>query len=172
MIISDPLISSDPDDSPIQFRAPTSEDGIAIQQLIEHCPPLDRNSTYLYLLLCTHFAESCVVVYDKQKLIGFISAYGLPQDSDTLFIWQVAVAKSARGKQLASRMIEHLLQRPHLAHIRYLQTTVDPENLASRRVFEKIAQHYHTSIDETPFFESHHFIEPQEEPLLHIGPLR
>lgn len=160
------------DADPLLFRSPEIGDGVAIQQLIVDCPPLDQNSTYVYLLLCSHFSESCLVVQHQDRLVGFISAYVHPQKTNTLFIWQVAVHESMRGHGLAQRMLDHLLSRPHLLNtISYVETTVDPDNKASRRVFGSLAQRHQTAIEEFPFFEEQHFVEPQVEPLLCIGPL-
>lgn len=165
------LLSESEDADPLLFRTPDIGDGVAIQQLIEDCPPLDQNSTYVYLLLCSHFSQSCIVVQHQDQLVGFISAYVHPQNTDTLFVWQVAVHESMRGHGLAQRMLDQLLSRPHLHAIRYVETTVDPDNKASRRVFESLAKRHQASINEYPFFEEKHFVEPQVEPLLRIGPL-
>lgn len=165
--------TSDGEDAdPLLFRTPNIGDGVAIQQLIAACPPLDQNSTYVYLLLCSHFSQSCIVVQHQDRIVGFISAYIHPQKPNTLFVWQVAVHESMRGHGLAQRMLDQLLLRPHLTPvIRYVETTVDPANEASRRVFTYLAQRHQTAIKEVPFFEAKHFVEPQVEPLLCIGPL-
>ena len=160
------------DDDPLLFSQPDINDGAEIYQLIKSCPPLDLNSNYVYLLLCAHFAQSCIIVRKQHQLVGFISAYIHPQKPHTLFVWQVAVHKDARGLGLAAQMVDQLLQRPALQQVRYVETTVDPENDASRRLFEKVAQNYRAPLQETPFFEAHHFVEPQVEPLLCIGPLQ
>lgn len=162
--------SDEPD--PLLFRAPALADGAAISQLIKDCPPLDQNSTYVYLLLCSHFSKSCIVVQHQDQLVGFISAYLPPEKNDTLFVWQVAVHDSMRGQGLAQRMLDHLLSRPLLQNTRFIETTVDPDNLISRRLFERLAKRHHTEINEYDFFKAEHFIEPQVEPLLRIGPLK
>lgn len=162
--------SEEPD--PLLFRTPDLADGVAITQLIKDCPPLDQNSTYVYLLLCSHFSQSCIVVQHQDQLVGFISAYLHPEKNDTLFVWQVAVHKSMRGHGLAQRMLDQLLSRPSLQKMRYIETTVDPDNLASRRLFESFAERHHTAINEYDFLKAEHFTEPQVEPLLRIGPLK
>lgn len=165
-------VNESEDAEPLLFRSPDIGDGVAIQQLIAESPPLDQNSTYVYLLLCSHFSQSCMVVQHQDQLVGFISAYVHPQKTNTLFVWQVVVHESMRGHGLAQRMLDQLLSRPHLINaIRYVETTVDPDNMASRRVFESLARRHHTAIEEFPFFEEKHFVEPQVEPLLRIGPL-
>lgn len=160
------------DDDPLLLRQPTMSDGAAVYKLIQACPPLDLNSNYVYLLLCTHFASTCIVAHQNHQLVGFISAYQHPEKQNTLFVWQVAVHESMRGRGLAQYMLEHLLKRSTLEHIKFIETTVDPENHASRRLFQKLAQQPQTELVELDFFQSEHFVKPQVEPLLRIGPLR
>ena len=160
-----------PNNTSFIFREPTLADGAAIHRLIAECPPLDVNSAYAYLLLCSHFSSTCVVAYQADQLVGFVSAYIPPTHSSTLFIWQVAVSPVARGLGLASQMVQHLLKRI-TPPMRYLETTVEPDNISSRRLFKKIADHYQTTINESAFFELKHFNTLQVEPLLRIGPLR
>lgn len=160
------------DEDPLLLRQPTVNDGAAVYELIQACPPLDLNSNYVYLLLCTHFASSCIVAQRSNQIVGFISAYPHPEQPNTLFVWQVAVHESMRGQGLAHYMLEQLLVRPHLAPIEFIETTVDPDNHASRRLFQKLAQQHQTELVELSFLEREHFVKPQVEPLLRIGPLR
>lgn len=162
---------SEPED-PLIFRAPIADDGARIHQLISECPPLDVNSVYAYLLLAEHFAETCVVAEHQDSLVGFISAYILPNQPNVLFIWQVAVHSDARGQRLGQRMLHHLLDRSSLKSIQYLETTVSPENQASRSMFNNVARQLNTQLDEGVLFQSHHFGEQThaDEPLLRIGP--
>ncbi|MCQ9616821.1 GNAT family N-acetyltransferase [Paenalcaligenes niemegkensis] len=90
-----------------------------------------------------------------------------------LFIWQVAVHADARGQGLGQRMLQHLLARTGLEQLRYIETTVSPDNQASRSMFSNMAQRLNTSLNENVLFETHHFGKHahEEEPLLRIGPL-
>ena len=45
----------------VTLAVPAVGDAKAIHALVGSCPPLDLNSTYAYLLLCAHFAETCVI---------------------------------------------------------------------------------------------------------------
>ncbi len=159
----------DPD--PWVLRAPCQDDGYAIHQLIAACPPLDLNSVYAYLLLSEHFSGTCVVAEREDSIDGFISAYRLPQKPNTLFVWQVAVHERARGCALGRRMLQYLLE--HALDLRFLETTVSPDNQASRRMFEAVAQHYSVPLQESEFFEESAFgaQEHPSEPLLRIGPI-
>ncbi|MGO3892338.1 MAG: diaminobutyrate acetyltransferase [Paenalcaligenes sp.] len=160
-------------DVDIVLRAPSEKDGARIHQLIQACPPLDVNSLYAYLLLATHFSQTSLVAEQQGRLVGFVSAYIPPSKSNVLFVWQVAVHSQCRGQALGLRMLQQLLRRSSLAHIRYVETTVSPDNPASRAMFSRVAKQYCTRINEQAWFEAEHFGQQQhaEEPLLRIGPL-
>jgi len=153
------------------FDEPTIEDGKEICNLVKDSPPLDVNSEYLYLLLCQHFSKTCVVAKNESKIIGFVSAYIPPNQQDTLFIWQVAVAKEFRKKGISSKMIQSILSRPVCGSVSYLEATVTPSNLASKNMFESFASKLKCSISTNPFFNLDHFNQGHEpENLVRIGP--
>jgi L-2,4-diaminobutyric acid acetyltransferase len=143
-----------------------------MHRLVSECPPLDVNSRYAYLLLCEHFSRSCIVSEDRLGLRGLVTAYVPPLRPEVLFVWQVAVAERARGTGLARRMLLALLARPGLGDIRYIETTVAPGNLASRRMFAGLSRSLGTHWGEQALFDAGLFETDghEEEPLLRIGP--
>lgn len=157
--------------SPIHLRPPILEDGKAVHELIQRCPPLDVNSSYNYFLLCSHFRDTCVVAEANNRIVGFLSAYLIPSSPETLFIWQVAVDEQARGLGLAGRMLDDVVARPACADIRALETTISPSNHSSRRVFERFAEKHQAESREGTFLEASHFGAEthEEERLIRIG---
>ena len=159
--------------SEIELRCPTAGDALAVAELVRSCPPLDCNSVYCNLLQCTHFADCAVVADCCGKLVGSVTGYRLPQQPEVLFIWQVAVASSARGQGLAQRMLQHLLARAGHAELRYLETTITADNQPSWRLFQGLAQrhgwpqHQQLLFDCQRDFGGHH----PSEYLLRLGPL-
>ena len=160
------------EENPILLRPPVLEDGKAVHELIQRCPPLDVNSSYNYFLLCSHFRDTCVVAEANDRIVGFLSAYLVPSHPDTLFVWQVAVDEAARGAGLAGRMLEQLAERPVCAGVRTLETTISPSNLSSRRVFERFAEKHAAKTCEETFLEARHFGAEahEDERLIRIGP--
>ncbi len=94
------------------LRRPACSDAARIHQLVAACKPLDLNSTYAYLLLCHHHADTCVLAEEGGRIVGFVSAYRPPGREGEIFIWQVAVAAGQRGRGLGRRMLTQLLARP------------------------------------------------------------
>jgi L-2,4-diaminobutyric acid acetyltransferase len=122
------------------LRPPDPGDGAALHDLIKHCPPLDLNSCYAYLLHGLHFADTCVLAERDGRPHAYVSAYLPPGRPDTLFVWQVAVHQAARGQGLARRLLDHLLARPACRAVRWLETTVSPGNEPSARLFRGLAR--------------------------------
>lgn len=154
------------------LRRPVSEDGADVHRLISRCPPLDENSIYCNLLQASHFADTSVAAEVDGELAGFVSGYLIPERPDTLFIWQVAVAEAGRGQGLAGRMIREILRRPACAQVRYLETTITPDNEASWALFRGLARKLDTQCAESVMFdrERHFRGRHDSEMLLRIGP--
>lgn len=155
------------------LRAPTTEDGAAIWELVRRCKPLDENSCYAYLILCEHFSGTCVVAEKDGEIIGFVSAYIPPRKSDVVFVWQVAVDERARGMGLAGAMLDEVIGRPACAGVRYMETTVSPGNVASETLFRKLAARRDAVCNEKTLFTGSHFgrAAHEDEVLFRIGPL-
>lgn len=156
----------------ITLRAPTVADAAAVHGLIARSKPLDLNSTYAYLLLCHHYADTCVVAHQGDRLAGFVSGYVPPRQPDTLFIWQVAVDHSARGSGLGAQMLRHVMERDVTAAARFMHTTISPTNIASRRMFQRFANSVAAPANEDMLFDRTVFGQEdhEEEVLLKIGP--
>lgn len=140
--------------------------------LIAASPPLDTNSLYCNLLQCTHFADTCLLAEQDDDIAGFVSGYRVPERSDTLFIWQVAVAQGARGQGLAGRMLRTLLKRPACQGVRRIETTITPDNGASWALFRSLATALGAPLDHHLVFESGREIDAghASEHLIAIGP--
>ncbi len=158
----------------IVLRPPVLEDGMNVFRLIENCPPLDVNSSYCNLLQSSHFSSTSVAAHTpgSQALLGFISGYVIPERPDTLFVWQVAVAEHARGIRLASRMLEHILNRSCCSNISYLETSITNENQASWALFKSLAKGLSADLTSSDWMnkDTHFSGQHDSEALVRIGP--
>jgi L-2,4-diaminobutyric acid acetyltransferase len=163
---------SQADASELVFRQPTAEDGYALNQLVAASPPLDTNSVYCNLLQCTHFSATSVAVEQDGRLVGFISAHIPPEKPDTVFVWQVVVDGSQRGRGLAKKMLHEIVARPACRGVRYLETTITPDNDASWALFKSFARDKDTGLEHAVWFErdAHFGGLHDSESLLRIGP--
>lgn len=160
-------------EAPLVFREPTVRDGAAVWRLVDECKPLDLNSCYAYLLLCRDFSRTSVVAEDGGRVVGFISAYRPPHAGDVVFVWQVAVHASQRGRRLAARMLHEIVSREACKGVRFLETTVTPSNEPSRALFRSFARDLSAELVEEQGFTADMFGDSgshEEERLLRIGP--
>lgn len=142
------------------LRKPVAEDGAEIWKLVRACRPLDENSMYCNMLQCDHFADTCVVAEISGEVVGWVSAYVMPNDPDTLFVWQVAVSDRARGRGLGALMLAGILNRPECTDITRLQTTITADNDASWALFRKFARLRGARMDvEAYYTQALHFQE-------------
>lgn len=141
----------------IHYRCPTLEDGLNIHQLIAESPPLDLNSSYLYFLQSSHFANSCVLAEQNGQLLGFVSSYLRPDKPSELFIWQLVVAQRGRGKGIAKGLIKQLIRQTLDVSLHSISCTIGPSNLASQGVFQSLARDFGLQLDVQPFLTPAHF---------------
>lgn len=146
-------------------------DGAAMWQFVHEHGGLELNTAYAYLVLADDFTDTCIVAEHDGHLAGFVLGYRPPTRPDTLFVWQVGVHPDHRGKGLARRMILDLLEQ-QAPEVRYLESTVTPSNMASRRLFQSIAEaraatcHVSEYLTEDVFPQSGH----EAEERFRIGP--
>ncbi|MDX1711222.1 MAG: diaminobutyrate--2-oxoglutarate transaminase [Rhodovibrionaceae bacterium] len=156
-----------------EFRQPSHEDGSALWDLVKDTGVLDVNSAYSYLLLGKHFDETCVVAERKGEIRGFVSAFCPPGREDTVFVWQIGVAQSERGRGLAKALLHELVRRPACRQVRFLEATVTPSNRASRALFRAFARDLGARCYVGNGFEAEHFPgdgDYEAENLFRIGP--
>lgn len=159
-------------DMTLTLRHPEKSDGARVWGLINECPPLDANSLYCNLLQCSHFGDTCILAERNQKAVGWVSGYHPPGDPETLFIWQVAIHKSARGEGLGKTMINALIADPKTGPVRRVQTTITKDNKASWALFRSIAKTLDAKFVEHSWFERDREFEGMHdtEHLVTIGP--
>ena len=145
---------------------------MALHRLVRACPPLDPNSSYCNLLQCSHFKSTSIAAIRAGELVGSVTGYRIPDRPDTLFVWQVAVHPSARGKGLARAMLRNLQQRTGSEGIRYIETSITPDNEASLKLFTGFAAGQRAEMTRSVMFEreAHFDGEHETEYLFRIGP--
>lgn len=122
------------------LRKPNGEDGSSVWELIRECKPLDENSMYCNLIQCDHFGETCVLAELDGDVVGWVSGHVVPDEPDTVFVWQVAVSEKARGLGLGTRMLSTLLARDACDQVTKLKTTITKDNEASWTLFRRFAE--------------------------------
>ncbi len=123
-------------------------------------------------MLSKFFSDTCIIARFNDQIFGYVSSFFIPQEPETLFIWQVAVAESHKGKGLGKALLKKLLQREECLGVGFIKTTVTHSNIASRSLFEGLARDLGASFKVTDCFPEEMFPERghEEEHLYKIGP--
>src|SRR5918999_1372992 len=155
----------------IVIDRPVVTDGVACWRLGSDSPRLDVNSRYAYLLWFRDFAATSVVARRDDDVIGFVTGYRRSDEPSTLMVWQVAVVEAARGRGLASAMLDALVDRvPVVDHV---ETTITPGNRASVALFTRFAHRRRAQVRRDELFGAD-LLGSDHEPeiLFRIGPIR
>ncbi|WP_181772231.1 diaminobutyrate acetyltransferase [Amycolatopsis pittospori] len=151
---------------------PTKADGAELWRIARDSKKLDLNSAYAYMLWCRDFADTSVVAKVDGTPVGFVIGY---RKQDTGFVWQVAVDASQRGKGLAGALLDELFSRLTAQGVRYLETTITPDNEASIRLFASFAKRWNADLERLDLFSATDFPAEdgthEQEDLYRIGPL-
>ena len=138
-----------------QIRQLQQSDARYLHDLIVRCPPLDVNSLYAYALLSLHHSSTCFVAVIDEQICGAVTGYIPPNQPDTYFLWQVAVAPEQQGTGLGSQLLDHVFQHCLVPHqLTQLETTISPSNTASQQLFKRFAQRQQVDICHFPLFSS------------------
>jgi len=155
----------------VDFRPPTLEDGGAMWRMAEQSRALDLNTSYAYLLWARDFAATSVVATVDGVHAGFVSGYRRPDEPATLMVWQVATNEEFRGRGIARRMLDALVDR-HDGALSHLETTITEDNAASIALFTAFAKGRGAEVERTPLFTTPLFPDGHDTELLfRIGPL-
>jgi L-2,4-diaminobutyric acid acetyltransferase len=157
----------------LRFRNPEAADGAAIWRFVEQAGVLEQNSAYSYMLLCQHFGDTSIVAEQDGTLAGFVTAYRPPRQPDTVFVWQVGVARAMRGRGLGVRLLDEVIAQPACCDVRFLEASVTTDNDASKALFQALARKLSAPCSVQPFFDKTIFPEPHAtEELFRIGPFK
>ncbi|WP_010269276.1 diaminobutyrate acetyltransferase [Paenibacillus senegalensis] len=157
----------------IHYRRPEPADGSRIWEVVQKTGVLDVNSAYCYMMMCRNFRETCVVAEKEDQIVGFVTAYVLPDQPDTLFVWQIGIAPDEQGQGIGKNLLTQLEQQLSHRSISYWETTISPSNTASRALFASYAKARGAKWNEQEGFRAALFPtdEHEEEKWIRIGPL-
>lgn len=161
-------------EAPVVFRSPAVPDGKRLWRMAADSGTLDANSPYSYLLWCRDFAATSVVGCVGGSVATFVTGYLRPDEPDALFVWQVATDAAYRGRGLARRALDALVDRvTRQTPVAHLEATVTPGNIASTKLFRGFARDRGAALTTQSLFTEQEFVggDHDEEVLFRIGPL-
>ncbi|WP_454197396.1 diaminobutyrate acetyltransferase [Nocardia sp. Marseille-Q1738] len=155
----------------VVLRTPRLDDGAAMWRIAKDSAVLDVNSSYAYLLWCRDFAGTSVVAELDGRVVGYVIGYVRPQAPDTVFVWQVAVDHSQRGRGIGAELLHTLLNSVAARGVSVLETTISPDNAGSIAMFASVARARGADITRHPLFDAGVFPDSHApEELYRIAP--
>jgi len=112
----------------------------SIKKLVEQSKPLILHTTYTYWVLFYFFNDSCFVMEDKSKFVGFVSGMKSTALKDTFFVWQIGIILEYRGKGRASELLEKIVSRAKEMNCKKIQFSIEPDNELSYNLFSSFAK--------------------------------
>ncbi|GAA1489166.1 diaminobutyrate acetyltransferase [Brachybacterium sacelli] len=150
-----------------EITSPTRHQGADMWRVARDSGTLDLNTSYAYLLMARDFAGTSRVAVQDGEVVGFVLGYRRPTDPECLFIWQIAVDTSLRGRKVAAQLLDALVS--DLSGVRTLETTITADNAASQRLFASFAERHGADHRIEPLFEESDFPDPGHgAELLHV----
>ncbi|MCE7791949.1 diaminobutyrate acetyltransferase [Salipaludibacillus sp. CUR1] len=155
----------------VTLEQPSKEDGQGMWLLAKKTS-LDLNSAYKYIMFAEYFSETCVVAKERGEVVGFITGFIQPEHPDVIFVWQVGVDSSQRGKGIGSKMLNELISRDASKNVRFLEATITEDNKASQSLFKRLARDHDTDYEVRECFPEEVFPEEgtKAEYTYRIGP--
>lgn len=154
----------------VVVRTTTLDDGPALFQMARDAKGLDLNSSYSYALMGWMFGDTCLIAEDDSGPLGFVVGFRPPLRPSSIFVWQIGVLPEARGRGVATTLLEAFLE--HDPPPKMLEATVTPSNRASRRMFAALARKRGAEMVERPLMSARVLAgEHEPEHLIEIGPL-
>lgn len=157
----------------LEIGAPVVADGSALYRITRESGTLDVNSRYAYLLWCRDFSDTSAVARVDGAVVGFVTGFIRPDAANTMVVWQIAVDPSQRGGGVATKLLNHLTDRLVSRGVRYLETTITPDNSASIKLFSTFASSASARFERDELFTTEMLGGAHApEDLYRIGPLR
>lgn len=134
------------------LRTPEAGDSPRIAALARRSACRGAASLQPELLNDPTFRETSVVAELDGELVGFVSAYRLPYDPGTLFIWHVEEAEAARNSGVSALMLGHLMRSDICADVTRVQTAIKPVDEPSWALFRRFARWQRAPMDIQPSY--------------------
>lgn len=134
------------------IRQSHESDVSQVYELAQNLPPLIPHTMYTYWNLFRNFSDSCFVVVDENKPVGFITSHPTTTPPNEWFIWQVGILPEYRGRGLIDRLQERVITVAKKYGAVAIQTTIESDNPRSIAAFSRMATAMDVPMEEVARF--------------------
>ena len=112
-------------------------DFLNIYKFVSKCKPLESYSEHFYKIMLRYFGNSCFVAKFNDEIVGFVMGFRSQVDKEKIFLWQIGVFSYYRGKEVSKMLLDDFEKAGKNLGCKRIEVTVDPDNIASQKLFEK-----------------------------------
>ncbi|MCF8233489.1 MAG: GNAT family N-acetyltransferase [Bacteroidales bacterium] len=116
----------------------TLKDVFEVQEFVGQQDGLVQHPVHFYNIMIRYFRNTFFIMRDENRIIGFVWGFVSQAEPDVLFLWQIGVAESHRGSGISHQMMEVFIEAARENNCRKVHATVETENIASCKLFEKM----------------------------------
>jgi len=121
----------------VTIRQAGEEEFLEIHRFISGCGVLESYAEHFFKIILRYFGNTSFLAEADGKIAGLMWGFGSQKDPETFFLWQIGVDPAFRGEGIAHRIMEHAEEHLPRLGFRRIEVTVAPENVPSRRLFER-----------------------------------
>ncbi len=121
----------------LNVRRVKESDFLEVHKFVLGCKPLELYPKHLYKIIFRYFGNTCYILKSDGKIIGFIMGFVSQRHKDTYFLWQIGIEPFSQGQSIGSKMLSELEKEIKNLSLKRIETTVDPQNIASKNLFKK-----------------------------------
>ena len=120
-----------------------------IRKFVKRSRPLDLHTVFAYWILFKYFDDTCFVLEEEGRIIGFVSGVISSKQPEILYLWQIGIDPAYRGRRHAETLIKRVVEIARAKGCRCLQVTIAPDNESSYKVFSRFARDHGLSFSKT-----------------------
>jgi L-2,4-diaminobutyric acid acetyltransferase len=113
------------------------EEFLKAYNFVSNCKPLENYSEHFYKIVLRYFGNSCFVAKFNDEIVGMVIGFKSQADKNKFFLWQIGVFSYHRGREIGKRLLDRIEKAAKELDCKIMEVTVDPENIASQKLFEK-----------------------------------
>jgi L-2,4-diaminobutyric acid acetyltransferase len=113
------------------------DDFLKVYNFVSNCKPLESYSEHFFKIMLRYFGNSCFVAKFNDDIVGFVMGFKSQVDKNKFFLWQIGVFSYYRGKEIGKKLLDKIEKTVKEFDCKIIEVTVDPENIPSKKLFEK-----------------------------------
>jgi len=122
--------------SGLSVRPARENDVDHFRALSAACPPLENYPYHVYAILLRISPSTSFLLEYSGEPAGFVLGLPFSDESEAYFLWQIGILPDHQGAGFGKIFLTKIEEILAVRGFRRIELTIDPQNVASRRLFE------------------------------------